>query len=108
MDISRLNDEGRDDLLKHPCIFVYWLSLIAPELVTKYALEKFLEQCELTDGGAEDGDDKPDIPIDKIIDDLDKDHEIKHNPGKVMWYLVGGFSVFAHHFEESLKNVERY
>lgn len=108
MDISRLNDEGRDDLLKHPCIFVYWLSLIAPELVTKYALEKFLEQCELTDGGAEDGDDKPDIPIDKIIDDLDKDHEIKHNPGKVMWYLVGGFSVFAHRFEESLKNVERY
>ena len=46
--------------------------------------------------------------VDKIIEDLDKDKEIKHSPGKVMWYLVGGFSIFAHRFSEQLVNVERY
>lgn len=107
VDITRLNDKGWDDLMEHPCLFTYWLSLIAPELVEKYNLGDFLEKCEIN-GGENPNNPKPDIPIDKIIDDLDKDNEIKHTPEKVMWYLVGGFSIWSHHFPEQLTNVERY
>lgn len=108
VDITRLNEQGWEDLMKYPCLFVYWLSLIAPELVDKYNLAEFLTQCELYEGDDTNIKPKPDIPIDKIIEDLDKDHEIKHVPGKVMWYLVGGFSIWSHRFEEALDNVERY
>lgn len=108
MDITRLNDEGWEDLIKFPCFLVYWLSIIAPELVEKYNLGEFLSQCEITDGDDTNIHPKPTIPLDKIIDDLDKDQEIKHNPGKVMWHLVAGFTIWAHRFEEALGNVERY
>lgn len=108
LDITRLNDKGWEGLMRHPCLFVYWLSLIAPDLVEKYNLGEFLEKCEINEGDDTNIVPKPDIPVDKIIEDLDKDKEIKHSPGKVMWYLVGGFSIFAHRFSEQLVNVERY
>lgn len=108
MDITRLNDKGKEDLLKYPCFFVYWLSIIAPELVEKYNLTEFLKQCEISGGDDTNIKPKPEIPIDKIIEDLDKDKEIKHTPEKVMWHLVAGFTIWSHRFEEALGNVERY
>lgn len=108
LDVSRLNEKGWEGLNEHPCLFTYWLSLIAPDLIDKYELGQYLESCEINGGDGPGVGPKPDIPIDEIIKDLDKDQEIKHNPEKVMWYLVSGFSIFAHNFPEQILNVERY
>lgn len=103
-DITQLDAEGKEDLRNHPCMFKYWLSLMAPDLLIKYDLD--LGDCPTDPGGETDP-----IPEDKfkdIIKDLDKDNDLKQGNDTQIWHLVAGFTVIPRKFKEGLKNVERY
>lgn len=103
-DITQLDPEGMEDLRNHPCMFKYWLSLVAPDLLIKYGLD--LGNCAIDPGS--DKDPIPDDVFKEIIEDLDKGNDLKHGSDEQKWQLVAGFSIIAHRFKEGLANVERY
>lgn len=88
---SSLTQSARNDFKRHGCFFKYWITTLFPDAPKRYGWD--LNNCSI----GSDGDTMTDEEIGKVIEDLTGDND----PRKVIWPLVGFFTITSRNEKDS-------